>query len=52
MKKFPTFVITAAATFTFILTYSALSAASDDQGIEHWMAQETSAIAAIAAGSE
>jgi hypothetical protein len=49
MNKFPWFIIS--ATVTFILTCSALAAASDEQGIEHWMAQEASALAAMTAGN-
>jgi len=46
MKTFPYFALAAIA--SFILTYSVFAAASDDQGLEHWVAQQTSALAAIA----
>jgi hypothetical protein len=46
MKTFPYFLVATIASFS--LTYSVFAAASDDQGIEHWMAQQASALAAIA----
>jgi hypothetical protein len=45
MNKFSWFIIS--ATVTFILTCSALAAASDEQGAEHWIVQQTTAIAAM-----
>jgi hypothetical protein len=46
MKTTPYFLIAAIA--SFVLTYSVFAAASDELGVEHWMAQQTSALAAIA----
>ncbi len=46
MKTTPYFLMAAIA--SFFLTYSLFAAASDDQGVEHWMAQQTSALAAMA----
>ena len=48
MKTIPYFLIAAVA--SFILTYSVFAAASDDQGMEHWMAQQTSGLAVITGG--
>jgi hypothetical protein len=45
MKTTPHFLIAAIASFA--LTYCVFAAASDDQGAEHWMAQQTSALAAM-----
>jgi hypothetical protein len=49
MKAFPYFLVAAIA--SFILTYSVFAATTDDQGVEHWMAQQTSALAAMAGGN-
>ncbi len=49
MQMFPYFLVAVAA--SFILTYSVFAATSDDQGVEHWMAQQTSELAAIAGGN-
>jgi hypothetical protein len=48
MKKFPTFIVSAIA--SFVLTCSAFAAASDDKGVTHWLAQATSAVAALMHG--
>jgi hypothetical protein len=49
MKTTPYFLIAAIASFIF--TYCVFAAASDDQGVEHWMAQQTSSIAAMSGGN-
>ncbi|MFA5956048.1 hypothetical protein [Hyphomicrobium sp.] len=49
MKTFPYFAVATIASFIF--TYSVFAAVSDDKGVEHWMAQQTSALAAITAGN-
>jgi len=49
MKTFPYFL--AAALASFILTYGVFAATSDDEGFEHWMAQQTSVLAAMAGGN-
>ncbi len=46
MKTFPYFAVATIASFIF--TYSVFAAVSDDQGVEHWMAQQASALAAMA----
>jgi hypothetical protein len=46
MKTFPVFAIGEIA--SFVLTVSFFAAASDDQGFKHWVAQQTSALAAMA----
>lgn len=46
MKTFPYFFVATAV--SFFLTYSVFAAASDEQGVERWMAQQTSALAALA----
>jgi hypothetical protein len=46
MKTFPYFLVATAV--SFLLTYSVFAAASDEQGVERWMAQQTSALAALA----
>jgi hypothetical protein len=48
MKTFPYFAVAVIASFA--LTYSVFAAASDNQGVEHWMAQQTSELAAVAGG--
>ncbi|WP_290986176.1 hypothetical protein [Hyphomicrobium sp.] len=48
MKTFP--YLLAAMFASFILTYAIFAAASDDAGIEHWVAEQTSAFAAVASG--
>lgn len=49
MKSFPYFIV--AATASFFLTVSFFAAISDEQGVEHWVAQRTSALAAMASRS-
>jgi len=49
MKTFPYFLVAAVA--SFLMTYALFAAASDDQGVEHWLAETTSVIAAIGGGN-
>lgn len=46
MKGIALFLI--GAFVSFALTYSVFAAASDEGGTEHWIAQQTSALAALA----
>lgn len=48
MKSFPYFAIS--AFLSFVLTTGFFAAIADENGVEHWLARQTSALAGLAAG--